>query len=186
MYYDYHMHCDFSRDSKTPMEDMIRKSIDLKLSEICFTDHSDYSILVNNIEQDHEVDYKNYLKSLEFFQNKYKKEITIKKGVEIGLQNHTIDKCIEDIKSYDFDFVIASIHTINKSDLIDRDFYKNKSQYEAYRQYYENLYNIIKKTCEKLKDFDDVKDDLISTFDKKKQTTLIKDLYTKYDVQLKS
>ena len=109
MYYDYHMHCDFSRDSKTPMEDMIRKSIDLKLLEICFTDHSDYSILVNNIEQDHEVDYKNYLKSLEFFQNKYKKEITIKKGVEIGLQNHTIDKCIEDIKSYDFDFVIASI-----------------------------------------------------------------------------
>ena len=91
------------------------------------------------------MDYKNYLKSLEFFQNKYKKEITIKKGVEIGLQNHTIDKCIEDIKSYDFDFVIASIHTINKSDLIDRDFYKNKSQYEAYRQYYENLYNIIKK-----------------------------------------
>ena len=54
MYYDYHMHCDFSRDSKTPMEDMIRKSIDLKLSEICFTDHSDYSILVNNIEQDHD------------------------------------------------------------------------------------------------------------------------------------
>ena len=145
MYYDYHMHCDFSRDSKTPMEDMIIKSIDLNLAEICFTDHSDYSILLNNIEQDHEVDYKNYLKSLEFFQNKYKKEITIKKGVEIGLQNHTIDKCIEDIKSYDFDFVIASIHTINKSDLIDRDFYKNKSQYEAYRQYYENLYNIIKK-----------------------------------------
>ena len=28
---------------------------------------------------------------------------------------------------------------------LDRDFYKNKSQYEAYRQYYENLYNIIKK-----------------------------------------
>ena len=145
MYYDYHMHCDFSRDSKTPMEEMIRRSIELNLKEICFTDHSDYSILINNIEEDHAVDYKNYLKSLEFFQNKYKEKINIKKGVEIGLQNHTIDKCIEDIKSHDFDFVIASIHTINKFDLIDRDFYKDKSQYEAYRQYYENLYNIIKK-----------------------------------------
>ena len=56
MYYDYHMHCDFSRDSKTPMEEMIRRSIELNLKEICFTDHSDYSILINNIEEDHAVD----------------------------------------------------------------------------------------------------------------------------------
>ena len=42
------------------------------------------------------------------------------------------------------------------------------------------------KTGEKVQDFDDVKDDLISTLEKTKQTTLMKDLYTKYDVQLKS
>ena len=47
-------------------------------------------------------------------------------------------------------------------------------------------YHIIKKTGEKVQDFDDVKDDLISTLEKTKQTTLMKDLYTKYDVQLKS
>ena len=46
-------------------------------------------------------------------------------------------------------------------------------------------YHIIKKTGEKVQDFDDVKDDLISTLEKTKQTTLMKDLYTKYDVQLK-
>ena len=34
MYYDYHMHCDFSRDSKTPMEEMIRRSIELNLKTL--------------------------------------------------------------------------------------------------------------------------------------------------------
>lgn len=63
----------------------------------------------------------------------------------MGLQSHTISKCEEDIEKNEFDFVIASIHTINKSDLIERDFYKDKSQFEAYRQYYEILYNVIKK-----------------------------------------
>ena len=52
MYYDYHMHCNFSIDSNTKMEDMIKKSMELNLKEICFTDHSDYSILVNNVEED--------------------------------------------------------------------------------------------------------------------------------------
>ena len=38
MFYDYHMHSNFSNDSKADMEDMIKRSIDLGLKEICFTD----------------------------------------------------------------------------------------------------------------------------------------------------
>lgn len=37
MFYDYHMHSNFSNDSKADMEDMIKRSIDLGLKEICFT-----------------------------------------------------------------------------------------------------------------------------------------------------
>ena len=44
----------------------------------------------------------------------------------MGVQIHTIDQCRNDIENNEFDFVIASIHTINKSDLIEREFYKNK------------------------------------------------------------
>ncbi|MDU6249715.1 MAG: PHP domain-containing protein, partial [Paeniclostridium sordellii] len=45
MYYDYHMHSNFSADSQTDMEDMVKKSIDLGLKEICFTDHVDYDVI---------------------------------------------------------------------------------------------------------------------------------------------
>lgn len=145
MYYDYHMHCSFSDDSKTPMEDMINKSIELGLKEICFTDHVDYSIISNNIEKDNLINYEEYFKNIEYFKEKYKNKITIKKGIEMGLQNHILSKCSDDIRSNDFDFVIGSIHTINKSELIKRDFYKDKSQFEAYKQYYDILYNIISK-----------------------------------------
>lgn len=145
MYYDYHMHCSFSADSNAPMEDMINKSIELGLKEICFTDHVDYSIITNNIEEDHSINYDEYFRKLEYFQKKYKDKIIIKKGIEMGLQSHTISKCKKDIEENEFDFVIASIHTINKSDLIERDFYKDKSQFEAYRQYYDILYNLIKQ-----------------------------------------
>lgn len=47
-------------------------------------------------------------------------------------------------------------------------------------------YHIIKKTGEKEQDFDDVKDDLIETLKNTKQTTLIQDLYTKYNVEIKN
>ena len=115
MYYDYHMHCSFSDDSNTPMEDMINKSIELGLKEICFTDHVDYSIITNNIEEDHTVDYNEYFRNLEYFQNKYKDKVIIKRGIEMGLQNHTLCKCMEDIEKNEFDFVIASINTINNN-----------------------------------------------------------------------
>lgn len=47
-------------------------------------------------------------------------------------------------------------------------------------------YHIIKKTGEKQQAFDDVKDDLITTLKNTKQTTLMQDLYSKYNVDIKN
>ena len=72
MYYDYHMHSNFSGDSQTPMEDMVKKSIDLGLKEICFTDHVDYDIISN---VPFETDYISYLKSIDNLKDKFKNQI---------------------------------------------------------------------------------------------------------------
>ncbi len=142
MYYDYHMHCDFSADSKTPMIDMIEKSISLGLKEICFTDHVDYDIIGNpNVK----VDYIKYFNDLNYYKNKYKDSISIKKGIEMGLQDHILDKCSKDINSHEFDFVIASIHSIDRLELFTGDFHRGKSQKEAYEKYYGRLLDIITK-----------------------------------------
>ena len=39
---DYHIHTNYSEDSSVDMEDYILQAINLKYSEICFTDHIDY------------------------------------------------------------------------------------------------------------------------------------------------
>lgn len=145
MYYDYHMHSSFSQDSMTPMEDMINRSIELGITEICFTEHVDYNVIKNGEETDYNFRRKEFFKSIDYFNDKYKNKIIIKKGVEYGLQVHSLGRYYEDVRSNNFDFVIGSIHSIDKYELIDRHLYNGKSQREAYRIYYQTLYNIIKE-----------------------------------------
>lgn len=141
MFYDYHMHSSFSNDSNTDMEYMIKRSIDLGLKEICFTDHVDYD-LKNDI--DWGIDYNKYFDTLDFFKAKYKNKISIKKGIELGLQKQIIDKCSNDATKYPFDFIICSLHAINRVDLYYGEFFKEKTQHEAYENYFLELFNIVK------------------------------------------
>ena len=141
MFYDYHMHSNFSNDSKADMEDMIKRSIDLGLKEICFTDHVDYDL---DSDDSFGIDYNKYFDKIQSLQNKYKDNISIKKGIEIGLQKQIIDKCNNDINKYPFDFVICSQHAINRSESYFGNFSLDKTQHEAYEYYYKELYDIIK------------------------------------------
>lgn len=141
MFYDYHMHSSFSNDSKTDMEDMIKKSINLGLKEICFTDHVDYDL---DADDDWGIDYNKYFDKIKFFQNKYSDKISIKQGIEFGLQEQIIDKCSKEANMYPFDFIICSMHAINRSDLYFGNFFKDKTQHEAYEIYFTKLYSIIK------------------------------------------
>lgn len=141
MFYDYHMHCSFSDDSTTPMEDMIKQSIKLGLKEICFTDHVDYDLY--HEPHDIGIDYDKYFLEIDKFAKLYKDQISIKKGIEMGVQTQILDKCSKDIKEHDFDFVIASTHTINKLDLYIGDYQKGKTQHEVYEGYYKNLLEIV-------------------------------------------
>lgn len=140
MFYDYHMHCSYSADSKTPMKDMIEQSIKLGLKEICFTDHVDYDIISDSNVT---VDYNKYFEEIAFYQNKYANSISIKKGIEMGLQQHILDRCSKDIREHDFDFVIGSIHAIDRNELFTGDFHKGKTQHECYEGYYSTLLNIV-------------------------------------------
>lgn len=147
-YYDYHVHTNFSLDSDAPMEDMIRKAIELNLKEIMFTDHVDYDYPDENT--DFFIDYDQYLLTFNKIKNKYSNKIDIKLGVEMGLQPH-IAKDINDlIAKYDFDFIIGSTHAADKLDLYNGDFFKNKTQKKAYRRYFENVLENVST----LEDFD--------------------------------
>ncbi|MDO5328606.1 MAG: histidinol-phosphatase HisJ family protein [Coriobacteriia bacterium] len=153
MFVDYHMHTDFSPDSPYPMEKEILDAIELGMDEICFTDHVDYGMkkvylgktgeIVDNTDKTYDY-FPEYYHTIEEFREKYADKITIKTGQEFGLQKHVLDKFEKLYDSYDYDFVLLSVHSINGEALWLPDFKQGKSQVEYNMEYYEALYDLVK------------------------------------------
>ncbi len=143
MYFDYHLHSNFSHDSKTPMEDIVKAALKLPLKEICITDHVDYNVIFHGKDTNYDFSTVQYFSTISYLQKIYANQITIKKGVEIGLQPHILRQCSQYVENYDFDFVIASIHSINKYELIHKHLFRENTQKEAYEIYYKTLYHIL-------------------------------------------
>ena len=160
MYADYHLHCEYSDDSNEPMENQIQEAITLGLDEMCFTDHVDYGIkrdwddpegiiIRHAIEHGKEVDlvlanvnYPKYFEALNMYQKKYASSISIKKGLEFGIQSITVDAYEKLYASYqdDLDFVLFSMHQVNNLEFWTQDFQKGKTQKEYNDEYYKVIY----------------------------------------------
>lgn len=135
---DYHMHSHYSNDSKYNMEDAVKKSIEIGLDEICFTEHSDHGSMGDLV-----VDYQEYYKGYLDLAQKYKDKIIIKFGCEFGVQIHTIDLFEKDFQAYPFDFIILSNHQIDDTEFWTYEYQEGKSQIEYNRGYYQAILDVI-------------------------------------------
>ncbi|WP_039764322.1 MULTISPECIES: histidinol-phosphatase HisJ family protein [unclassified Caldicellulosiruptor] len=141
--FDYHIHSNFSSDSNMSMEDAIKKALELGLDEVVFTDHMD--LLYPPVSYPiWDIDYEEYMKEFYSVKEKYKGRIKIKLGAEVGLQPHSIEKSLEILNSYQFDFIIASTHVVDFQDLADGIFYTGKTKEQAFLRYFEETLNLIK------------------------------------------
>ena len=110
------MHTAYSDDSIYPLEDLVKDAIQLGLKEICVTDHVDYGVKYDRDDPNRpkdavlNVDYPAYFDELEKLQQVYGSQITIKKGLEFGVQLHTVDAFERLFETYPLDFVLLSIH----------------------------------------------------------------------------
>ena len=158
MFYDYHVHTHFSDDSEYIMEDVIKDAIHMGMKEICITDHVDYGIKVDqeNLTQEeiielskgHEfaplnVHYPRYFKEIKRLQEEYP-QISIKQGMEFGIQTHTIPMFQKLFNRYDFDFIILSCHQVEDKEFWTQDFQKGRTQKEYNERYYQEILDVIK------------------------------------------
>ena len=74
------------------------------------------------------LDLESYTQKIGIMKEKYRKDIEIKLGVEVGIQPHTKKYLEEKIKMYPFDFVIASSHAINGKDISFGEIHKGKTK----------------------------------------------------------
>lgn len=153
MFVDYHVHSNYSDDSTHEMEDVVKDAIEMGIAEICFTDHVDYGVKPDAHEEVKRyykgiavtnVNYPKYFKEISYLQEKYKGQIVIKKGLEFGVQLHTIDKYQTLFERYPMDFVLLSIHQINDQEFWLQEYQKNKTIQEIYDGYYDEMYSVIK------------------------------------------
>lgn len=129
---DYHMHTKFSGDSEADPEEHIRQALRLGLDEICFTDHRDFDYPIDTFE----LDVPAYFKEMRALQEKYKDQIRIKIGVEIGLDRDHIQEINDFINGADYDFVVGSIHVIRHTEFYYGDYFKGKTKEEAHREFF--------------------------------------------------
>ena len=87
------------------------------------------------------IDYKAYSIFVQDLGKEYDAEILI--GVEIGYQKEYLDEINDFVKSFPFDFVIASIHFADGLDFYNGDFFIGKTQSEAYQRYFEILEDMV-------------------------------------------
>lgn len=140
--YDVHIHSQYSMDSTTDMEDTVLEAIKKNMKSICFTDHVDLDSTLENI--DFVFRTSDYFKDINRVKYRYKKDIEILAGVEIGIQPHLFQRYNDFLNDNMFDFVIMSIHSVNKKDIYVDKFTEGKHPIEAIREYYTDMLSCVR------------------------------------------
>ena len=145
-----HMHCEFSGDSDTPMEDMITSSIKAGMYGITLTDHLDLDYYSSPHRFDLDIDsYRKHYDSLTD-SSMYNKEFEVLWGIELGLQPHLAKKHEEIISTYNFDFVIGSTHQVDKIDPYFPEYFEKFGVKGGVRRFFE----VTAENIEAYKNFD--------------------------------
>ena len=136
---DYHVHTYYSDDSTCPMEDMVLQGLRCGLDEISFTEHVDYGI-----KTDLNCDYEKYMAEVRQLQEKYAGKITLRLGIEFGVQVETAAQFAADAARYPFDFIIMSNHQVDNKEFWTYEFQKGRTQEEYQTAYYAALLQMVR------------------------------------------
>lgn len=151
---DYHVHSDYSDDSWYPMEEVVRDAMQMGIAELCFTDHVDYGVKVD-WDQDAatarlvdgkpvlNVNYPKYFRELEALKIKYGHKIVIKRGLEFGMQMHTLPSFQKLFDTYPMDFVLLSVHQVDDQEFWTGEFQRGRTETECYDRYYQEMYQLV-------------------------------------------
>ncbi len=142
--YDYHLHTRYSMDSDAPVESVIQAAIDKGVREIAVTDHVDYEFPAPGCNL-WVVDMDDYLETLTRMQQKYRGQITIRKGIELGIQESCLQRCLRFYEQYkrDLDFIIASRHAVGGVDPYEVNLFQSTPRRQCYQNYFEAVLSMV-------------------------------------------
>ncbi len=135
--YDNHIHSTFSTDSEMVAEAACRRAIEIGLTGLVFTDHVDYDY--PGFDSSFLIDFKEYFQAFEALKESWKESLNILIGVELGYQPHVLNLIQDILSENSFDFVINSVHIIDRLDPYTKTFFRGRSQQDAYERYLKEI-----------------------------------------------
>ncbi len=134
---DSHLHTYFSADSETPVAAMVEQGIRLGLKSLCFTDHMDLDF--PDKYPDFTFDTGKYWQEMQEVQARYRGQIDIRIGIELGLQPQLKAAYDALLQEYPYDFVIGSTHLLGNWDPYYREEHPEYQAEEVIRMYFEQI-----------------------------------------------
>lgn len=134
--FDYHMHTTVSFDGNKGAAEMLAAAEAKGLREICFTDHIDWTP-----EKDMVFDTAAYRAAYDDLRSD---RLLIRRGMEFGLTPDNQAQMKKDLKRYDFDFVIGSVHFVDGLDVYLEPYWQNKTPEQAVRLYLERVLECVR------------------------------------------
>lgn len=145
--YDYHTHTAFSDDCDVPMETMIQGAIRCGIEELAITDHYDPGY--EDPEFPFTLDFEAYHKALLEAEKRYAGQLTIIKGMEIGIMDTQYEESRRRIRQFPYDIIIGSFHCLGSDDLYRYDFSKVDGPAKL-----EEFYTYVNKCLKEYMDYD--------------------------------
>ena len=134
--YDYHMHSTVSFDGHDSGLAMALAAKDRGLTEICITDHIDYTP-----ELDMGFDTAAYNAEYDRLQVP---GLLIRRGMEFGLTPDNAGQLRKDLQRRNFDFVLGSIHLVDGVDVYLAPYWQDKTYEEAIRLHLETTLECVR------------------------------------------
>jgi histidinol-phosphatase (PHP family) len=133
--HDYHLHCNFSCDSKASIVEQCLGAIQKGLPEIGVTDHFDLhpgdecAGFFRPIE---------WAAELDRARREFEGRLVIRAGIELGEPHIYQAECQAMLASYPFDYALGSLHWVGDEIIFDRQYFRCPAD-EAYGLFFEEL-----------------------------------------------
>ncbi|AFV12275.1 histidinol-phosphatase HisK [Thermacetogenium phaeum DSM 12270] len=135
---DYHLHSSFSSDAHDALHQICLQAVRLGLSEVGLTDH------LSLFPQDPNYNFLNrlysaYFEAVDECRQQFKDSLTIFLGAEVDYHPHYEDEICVFLHHHPFDYVIVSVHYVDRLSLTDARFYLSRHPEVGIRQYVDTL-----------------------------------------------
>jgi histidinol-phosphatase (PHP family) len=133
---DYHIHTNFSCDSKASMVEMCQAAVVGGFHEIGFTEHYD----LNPVD-----DCFDWLKAeawyteIERCRSLYRDQLIIRAGVEFSEPHRYTQGVVRLLNSLPFDYVIGSLHYVGKELVFSQEYFRQRTADQAFQEYFTEL-----------------------------------------------